>query len=70
MIVVCGCGSRNVTTRRRVQVCFYRDKDSINRFIMVTVTPQGVKFDEPIAVPTKWDFKVMQNPTRWTPGAW
>ena len=54
----------------RVQVCFYRDKDSINRFIMVTVTPQGVTFDEPIAVPTKWDFKVMQNPTRWTPGAW
>lgn len=51
-------------------MCFYRDKDSINRFIMVTVTEQGVTFGEPMAVPTKWDFKIMQNPTKFSPGSW
>lgn len=54
----------------RVQVCFYRDKDSINRFIIVTVTEQGVTYSEPMAVPTKWDFKIMQNPTKFSPGSW
>lgn len=53
-----------------LQVCFYRDKDSINRFIIATVTKDGVTFDDPIAVPTTWDYKLMQNPTKWTPGAW
>jgi 20S proteasome subunit beta 7 len=53
-----------------LQVCFYRDKNSLNRFIICTVTSAGVFFDEPIAVATTWNYKVMQNPTKWTPGAW
>lgn len=58
------------SSKRCMQVCFYRDKDSINRFIVVTVTEQGVTYGEPMAVPTRWDFKVMQNPTKFSPGSW
>jgi 20S proteasome subunit beta 7 len=53
-----------------LQVCYYRDKDSINRFIITTVTSRGVEFSEPLAVSTHWNYKVMQNPTLFTPGAW
>ena len=41
-----------------VQVCYYRDKQSINKFKLATVTPAGVKITEPFALETKWDFKV------------
>ena len=53
-----------------MQVCFYRDKDSINRFAIVHVTKDGVTFGEPIAVPTTWNYKIMQDPTKFTPAAW
>ena len=40
------------------QVCYYRDKQSINKFKLATVTAAGVNITEPFALETKWDFKV------------
>lgn len=40
------------------QVCFYRDKQSINKFKLATVTAAGVKISDPFMLDTKWDYKV------------
>jgi 20S proteasome subunit beta 7 len=53
-----------------VQVCFYRDKNSINKFIVGKVAGEGVSFSEPFAVATEWNYSVMQNPTKFCIGAW
>lgn len=53
-----------------MQVCFYRDKNSINKFIVGKVAQDGVKFSEPFAIATEWNYGVMQNPTKFCVGAW
>jgi 20S proteasome subunit beta 7 len=53
-----------------MQVCFYRDKNSINKFIVGKVSQAGVEFSEPFAVATEWNYSVMQNPTKFCVGAW
>ena len=47
---------------RCLSVCYYRDKNSINKFVLGTVTDAGVKISEPFAVDTKWDLKAYENP--------
>ena len=42
-----------------VQVCYYRDKQSINKFKLATVTAAGVKITEPFALETEWSYKVL-----------
>ena len=41
-----------------VQVCYYRDKQSINKFRIITATGAGVKLTEPFALETNWHYKV------------
>ena len=41
-----------------MQVCYYRDKQSINKFKLATVTAAGVKITEPFALETEWGYKV------------
>ena len=41
-----------------LQVCYYRDKNSINKFQVAKVTSDGVDICEPFALETNWDFKV------------
>lgn len=41
-----------------LQVCYYRDKNSINKFQIAKVTADGVDVCEPFAVETNWDLKV------------
>ena len=45
-----------------VQVCYYRDKQSINKFQMASVKAADggsrVTISEPFALDTKWDYKV------------
>jgi 20S proteasome subunit beta 7 len=53
-----------------VQVCFYRDKNSMNKFIMGKVAAGGVSISDPFSVATEWQFKVMQNPSAFAVGAW
>lgn len=40
------------------QVCYYRDKNSINKFQLAKVTAAGVTISEPFALETKWDYRV------------
>lgn len=41
-----------------VQVCYYRDKQSINKFRIIKATKAGVTLTEPFALETKWHYKV------------
>ena len=43
-----------------LRVCFYRDKQSINKFKLATVTAAGVKISEPFMLETNWNYKVRQ----------
>lgn len=53
-----------------LRVCSYRDKCSINKFTLATVTKDGVKISEPFALDMAWDHKLFANPTKWAVGAW
>jgi len=41
-----------------LRVCYYRDKNSINKFQIATVTSEGPKLSEPFALATEWSLKV------------
>lgn len=56
--------------RDALRVCYYRDKQSINKFQVAKATPGGVTIGEPFALDTKWDYKAFAAPTKWAIGAW
>ena len=41
-----------------LQVCYYRDKSSINKFQKAKVTAEGVTISDTFALETKWSHKV------------
>ena len=41
-----------------LQVCYYRDKNSINKFQTAIVTKSGVRISEPFTLETQWSYKV------------
>jgi 20S proteasome subunit beta 7 len=52
-------------------VLFYRDKNSINKFQIATVTAsRGYELSEPFALNTTWNFKRFHNPAEHLPGTW
>ena len=53
-----------------LRVCYYRDKNSINKFQMAKVTEEGVTISEPFALETKWDYKRFADPSANAPGTW
>jgi 20S proteasome subunit beta 7 len=53
-----------------LRVCYYRDKQSINKFQIATVTGEGVKIGEAFALETSWDLRAFAAPTKWAIGAW
>jgi len=53
-----------------LRVCYYRDKNSINKFQMANVTKDGVSISEPFALETKWDYKRFEDPSANAPGTW
>ena len=58
------CSTRVIWHLVAPQVCFYRDKQSINKFKLATVTAAGVKISEPFMLDTKWNYKVsLYSPT-------
>ncbi|KAK9827805.1 hypothetical protein WJX74_003127 [Apatococcus lobatus] len=57
--------------REALEVCYYRDKQSINKFQIAKVTAsEGVSISEPFALPTKWEYKAFVDPTRNAVGVW
>ena len=53
-----------------LRVCYYRDKNSINKFQLATVTKEGTSLSEPFALATEWGLKAYENPSRTMPGTW
>jgi len=53
-----------------LRVCYYRDKQSINKFRIITSTAAGVKLTEPFALETNWGYKAFVDPTANATGAW
>ncbi len=43
---------------KALKVCYYRDKQSINKFQMARITKQGIAICEPFSLETNWEFKV------------
>ncbi len=39
-------------------MCYYRDKNSINKFQIAKVTTEGIDICKPFALETNWDLKV------------
>ena len=56
--------------KKSLRVCYYRDKQSINKFQIARVDGDGVQVSEPFALDVTWDYQHFQNPTRLAPGAW
>ena len=52
------------------QVCYYRDKQSVNKFQVAKATASGVSVSEPFCLDVKWDYELFKAPTKWAVGAW
>jgi len=53
-----------------LRVCYYRDKQSINKFQMAKVTKDGASISQPYALPTAWHYEAFVNPTAAAIGSW
>ena len=53
-----------------LRVCYYRDKNSINKFQVATITKEGPSVSEPFALATEWSLKAYENPSKSLPGTW
>lgn len=53
-----------------LKVCYYRDKNSINKFTIAKVSAEGVTISEPFALETEWRYKLFENPAANAAGAW
>lgn len=56
--------------KKALTVCFYRDKNSINKFTLKSVTKDGIKTKGPFSVDTSWKLKAFENPTKDSVGGW
>ncbi|KFM26878.1 Proteasome subunit beta type-4 [Auxenochlorella protothecoides] len=56
--------------RECLTVCYYRDKNSINRFQIARVSAEGVDLGEPFALPTNWDHALFRDPAAHAVGTW
>ncbi|GAX82394.1 hypothetical protein CEUSTIGMA_g9822.t1 [Chlamydomonas eustigma] len=53
-----------------LKVCYYRDKQSINKFQVAKATASGITITEPFCLDVKWDYELFKQPTKWAVGAW
>ena len=53
-----------------LQVCYYRDKNSINKFQKAKVTAEGVTVSDAFALDTKWSYRHFENPALHAQGTW
>ena len=50
--------------------CYYRDKNSINKFILGKVTAEGTTVSEPFTLDTNWNYKHFVDPAQFSQGSW
>lgn len=56
---------------KALRVCYYRDKNSINKFVIGTVTKEsGMKVSEPFSLSTEWGYDAFVHPTKHALGSW
>lgn len=53
-----------------LKVCYYRDKQSMNKFQVGRVTEAGVTISQPFALDMRWDYQLFAAPTKWAVGSW
>ncbi|KAK9905094.1 hypothetical protein WJX75_009547 [Coccomyxa subellipsoidea] len=53
-----------------LRVCYYRDKQTTNKFQIAKVTAEGTTISDPFALETKWDYKAFVNPGALAVGTW
>lgn len=53
-----------------LKVCYYRDKQSMNKFQIAKVTASGTTISEPFCLDMKWDYDLFKQPTKHAVGAW
>ena len=53
-----------------LRVCYYRDKNSINKFILGKVTAEGTTVSEPFTLDTNWNYKHFVDPAQFSQGSW
>jgi len=53
-----------------LRVCYYRDKQSINKFQIAKITAEGVTISDPFSLDVKWDYKHFENPSLNAIGTW
>eukprot|EP00884_Botryococcus_braunii_P014367 jgi/Botrbrau1/22931/Bobra.0030s0009.1 len=56
--------------KEALEVCYYRDKQTMNKFQIARVTAAGVDISEPFALETKWDYQAFVNPSGSGAGVW
>ena len=57
--------------REALAVCYYRDKQSINKFQIAVVTAEGgVEIGDPFALETEWGYSAFANPSAHAVGTW
>lgn len=57
--------------REALAVCYYRDKQSINKFqIAVSTKEGGVEVGEPFALATEWGYGAFVHPSAHAVGTW
>ena len=53
-----------------LQVCYYRDKQTTNKFQIAKVTKDGTSISEPFALETQWGYKAFEEPGAGAVGTW
>jgi len=53
-----------------LKVCYYRDKQSINKFQIAKVTTAGTSISSAFSLDMRWDYEVFKEPTKFSIGAW
>lgn len=53
-----------------LRVCYYRDKQTTNKFQIAKVTKEGTHISEPFALETQWSYKAFEEPGAGAVGTW
>eukprot|EP00899_Mesostigma_viride_P021590 jgi/Mesvir1/29432/Mv23014-RA.1 len=53
-----------------MRLLYCRDRASINKFQIATVTAAGVNISEPMALSADWDLQAFENPSKRMEGTW
>lgn len=56
--------------KEALAVCYYRDKQTINKFQIARATADGVTVSAPFALETRWGYAAFEHPSAHAVGTW